>query len=75
MNKISILDILVENSGRMNFLKAIRDERKGITGKVSVAGKEFSDWDIYSLPMDDLSKIALHAGSREGPCFFLAVCE
>ena len=29
-----VLDILVENSGRVNFNKVLRDERKGITDAV-----------------------------------------
>ena len=34
------LDILVENGGRINFSKHLRDQRKGITGPVTLAGKE-----------------------------------
>ena len=34
------LDILVENSGRVNFAKPLRDERKGITQSVTLAGQD-----------------------------------
>jgi beta-galactosidase len=64
------LDILVENSGRVNFTKVIRGERKGITGKVTLAGKEPKHWQIFSLPMDDLGRMQFAAAPCEGPCFY-----
>jgi beta-galactosidase len=44
------LDILVENLGRLNSTKWMRDERKGIRG-VSLAGVALTGWQIYSFPM------------------------
>jgi len=64
------LDILVENSGRVNYTKVIRGERKGITGKVTLAGNEPKLWKIYSLPMDNLSKLKFAAEPCSGPCFY-----
>lgn len=64
------LDILVENNGRVNFTTAIRGERKGILGKVTLAGKEPKNWEIYSLPMDDLATLRFSKDPCEGPCFF-----
>ena len=64
------LDILVENSGRVNFTKVIRGERKGLTGKVTLDGKEPQQWQIYSLPMDDLKKMQFASAPCEGPCFY-----
>jgi beta-galactosidase len=64
------LDILVENSGRVNYTKVIRTERKGITGAVTIAGKELNRWEIYSLPMDDLTKLRFLPEPCEGPCFY-----
>ena len=69
----SRLDILVENTGRVNFSMALRGERKGITGQVTLANKPITDWQIYSLPMNDPA--ALHFGSTgdcPGPCFYRA---
>ena len=43
-----VLDILAENSGRVNYGSAI-GERKGITGSVLVDAKKPSQWTIYSL--------------------------
>ncbi len=68
--KDSTLDILVENTGRVNFTKVIRGERKGIKGGVTIAGREPDQWQIYSLPMDNVSKLAFTAATCTGPCFY-----
>ncbi len=47
------LDILVENSGRINSTKMMRGEVKGITHSVSIAGVPLTGWENYSLPMED----------------------
>ena len=64
------LDILVENSGRVNFTKVIRTERKGLTGSVTLDGKQPKSWEIYSLPMSDLSGLRFLPEPCNGPCFF-----
>jgi beta-galactosidase len=51
------LDILVENGGRINFSKHLRDQRKGIVGLVTLAGKELKSWMVYPLPMSNVSEI------------------
>ena len=71
-NHASTLDIVVENSGRLNFTKAIRDERKGITGKATIGGKEPVGWEIYSLPMNSLGSLRFLPEPCEGPCFYRA---
>ena len=63
------LDILIENSGRVNFTNVIRGERKGITGKVTIGGMEPKHWQIYSLPMDDTGRLKFTSDPCEGPCF------
>jgi beta-galactosidase len=70
MDSPSTLDILVENSGRVNFTKVIRTERKGITGSVTVGGKAPDSWEIYSLPMGDVSKVDFQNALCDGPCFY-----
>ncbi|MGH9596394.1 MAG: hypothetical protein ACRD3K_06310, partial [Edaphobacter sp.] len=45
------LDILVENSGRINFSQAMRGESKGITKSITLAGAPLTGWQIYPLPM------------------------
>ena len=66
------LDILVENTGRVNFTDVIRTERKGLTGIVILDGKSPKNWEIYSLPMDDLSHLRFLPEPCSGPCFFQA---
>ena len=70
MTNTATLDILVENSGRVNFTKVIRGERKGLTGSVTLGGKEPLRWEIYSLPMDDLGKLDFTSAPCGGPCFY-----
>ncbi len=66
------LDILVENTGRVNFGPALPGERAGIVGSVTLAGKVLTGWDIFSLPM--LTPGALRYTDRHcsGPCFYRA---
>jgi len=64
------LDILVENSGRVNFGPEIRGERKGITKRVALNGKPLTGWQIYSLPMKETERIPFGSGDCIGPCFY-----
>lgn len=64
------LDILVENTGRINFSLALRGERKGITHQVTLADKPLLGWDIYPLPMTDVFGLPFTRTSCTGPCFY-----
>jgi beta-galactosidase len=66
------LDILVENTGRINFNIILRKERKGIVGQVTLDGKPISGWDIYPLPMDQREKYSFAKNACEGACFYRA---
>jgi beta-galactosidase len=69
----SQLDILVEGTGRINFGAELRNERQGINGAVTLAGKELSGWQIFPLPMDDPSKLQFHESLKDvpvGPAFY-----
>ncbi|WP_374046816.1 beta-galactosidase [uncultured Alistipes sp.] len=47
------LDILVENSGRINYGAEIVNNTKGIVRPVVIAGTEITgDWEMYGLPFD-----------------------
>jgi beta-galactosidase len=50
------LDILVENMGRVNFGLDLLD-RKGITSGVALGKQFLFGWEIYPLPLDDLSAL------------------
>ena len=56
------VDILVENGGRINFQKRLREERKGIVGVVTLSGMELKTWHVYPLPMKEVPKVAFKAG-------------
>lgn len=64
------LDILVENTGRVNFTKTIRDERVGILGAVLLDGAPLHHWKTFPLPMNDPEKLTFEATSCVGPCFY-----
>ena len=71
----STLDILVENTGRVNYSRTILTERAGLTGEVTVDGKVPRGWEIFSLPMSDLSQLRFLPEPCSGPCFFQAQME
>jgi len=66
------LDILVENTGRVNFTTVLRGERKGILGGVTLAGQPLTGWDNYSLPMLAPEKLAYAKQPCSGACFYRA---
>ncbi|MBY9064914.1 beta-galactosidase [Sphingomonas yunnanensis] len=66
------LEILVENTGRVNYSHAIRTEQAGLTGEVTLAGVPLLDWQMFRLPMDDLAQVTMSAAPCSGPCFYEA---
>jgi beta-galactosidase len=64
------LDILVENSGRVNFSIVLRGERTGITDRVLWGGETVEGWSIYPLPMDVPEKLEFSEKACIGPCFY-----
>ena len=64
------LDILVENTGRINYSRAIRTEQAGLTGAVTLAGRSLEGWSMFRLPMDDLSRLKMTSAPCTGPCFY-----
>ncbi len=53
----AMLDVLVENGGRLNFGKDFIYDRKGIVGAVTLGGEPLENWEIYNLPLDNLSRL------------------
>ncbi len=65
------LDLLVENSGRINFSLELRGERKGIVGSVKAGETPLHDWEIYPLPMNDTAELRYsEGGCKAAPCFY-----
>lgn len=73
VSSAATLDILVENSGRVNYTTVLRTERKGITGSVTIAGQRPEDWEIYSLPMLHPARLHFLPEPCQGPCFYRTV--
>jgi beta-galactosidase len=63
------LDVLMENCGRINYGPLIVDERKGIERSVRYNGSELLDWQIFLLPLDELSSLSFGNGVRPAPGF------
>lgn len=53
----SELDLLVENMGRVNFGTALESQQKGIRGPVLIDGKAHKNFEVYTLPMDNLENM------------------
>lgn len=68
--KGATLDLLVENMGRLNFGKTFIYDRKGIFGKVSLGGAELANWEMYSLPLDNLKQLKFSRKAKPNPIFF-----
>jgi beta-galactosidase len=64
------LDLLVENMGRSNFGPLLVTERKGITGRVTVNGTEWTGWEVYPLPMTDAARWPFAAKTSSGPALY-----
>jgi beta-galactosidase len=64
------LDILVENLGRANYGPHLGKDLKGITERVTLAGRELTDWEIYPLPLADLSALSFTPGPKPAPAFY-----
>lgn len=54
--KNAVLDILVENNGRINYGPYLTDNRHGITKEVRLNNKVVSNWKMYRLPFSDITK-------------------
>ena len=69
------LDILVENMGRINFGRFMVNDRKGLAAPVRLAGKELTGWEIFPLPLNDLSRLKFSRGAKAGPAFYRGAFE
>ncbi|ASN07282.1 glycoside hydrolase family 35 protein [Virgibacillus necropolis] len=71
------LDLLVENMGRINYGPLLNDP-KGITEGVRFERQFLFDWEIYSLPMDNLENLTFNENQlqpEENPIFYMGTFE
>lgn len=65
------LMVLVENMGRVNYSVKMNSQVKGIKGGVIVNGAFQSDWQHYSLPLDNLDLLDFTKKYEQGtPAFY-----
>ncbi|HXD48952.1 MAG TPA: hypothetical protein VN600_09265, partial [Gemmatimonadaceae bacterium] len=69
-DSVTRLDILVENSGRVNFAKPLRTERKGITRSVTLDGRALTGWDVFTLPMASVPSPRFGTATPAGPAYY-----
>ena len=56
--KDNLIDIMVENMGRINFGHHMEDEKKGITHGMKINDFHYHfGWEIFPLPMENLSSL------------------
>ncbi len=71
LHKDSVIDILVENMGRVNFGARMEEQRKGIDGRVQINDHIHHGWEIYPLPLDHIEQVDFSGEYKEGvPAFY-----
>lgn len=68
----ALIEILVENMGRINYGPYLED-RKGITEGVRHGFQFLSEWTSYTLPLDNLSELTfkpIESKLTNAPCFY-----
>ncbi|MGB7137227.1 MAG: glycoside hydrolase family 35 protein [Acidobacteriaceae bacterium] len=65
------LDILVENDGRINSTRMMRQAAKGLPHSATLDGQPLTNWQVFTLPMTDLHTLRFHRGIQAtGPVFY-----
>jgi beta-galactosidase len=62
----TILEILVENNGRINYGPYLVDNRQGITEKVTLNGTELLNWTMYKFPFNTERELTRYTANK-GP--------
>lgn len=71
VRKGAVLDILVENMGRVNFGPRMERQRKGIAQCVQINGHMHNGWEQYTLPLDNVEAIDFQGAYLENtPAFY-----
>src|SRR5208283_1453292 len=67
------LDLLVYNLGRISVVVSAQSQhlaRKGLIDGASLNGQDLSDWQIYSLPYDNVDGFKASGAAHTGPTFY-----
>ncbi|CEJ94698.1 hypothetical protein VHEMI10215 [[Torrubiella] hemipterigena] len=72
-----VLQLLVENIGRVDHTHEMKEQRKGIVGAIKVGDKALTGWDMFSLPLKDISAESIaddngppNIKEQNGPVFY-----
>jgi beta-galactosidase len=67
-----VLDIWVENNGRINYGPYLIDNRQGITEKVTLKGNELTGWKQYKFPFGTVEGFKFSQNKKQppGPALF-----
>jgi beta-galactosidase len=69
-------DLLVENTGRINYSHQLRGDRKGVVAFTpAVHPPTAVKWYVYPLPMDNVEKLKFKKTLCLGPCFYRATFD
>lgn len=80
LHKGDVLQLLVENIGRVDHTGQMKEQKKGIVGSVTVGDKKLSGWDMYSLPLDKVAAdnvdgTAPDLAKNNSPAFYIGSFE
>ncbi|OAQ61310.1 glycoside hydrolase family 35 [Purpureocillium lilacinum] len=71
VKKGDVLQLLVENLGRVDFSLALKDQVKGIVGDVKIGNEILKGWATYSLPISQLpSLLNKTVSAADTPVFY-----
>ncbi|KZZ87146.1 Glycoside hydrolase, family 35 [Ascosphaera apis ARSEF 7405] len=56
VNQGDLLQLIVENQGRVDYSTALEDQVKGIVGNVKIGDDVLKGWSSTSIPLDDLPR-------------------
>ena len=67
----AVLDLFVENNGRVNYGPFLTDNLHGITEKVTLNGSELQGWQMYQFPFDTVTGFTYNSSKTgEGPALY-----
>lgn len=80
LKKGDVLQLLVENIGRVDHTSEMKEQRKGIVGSISVGDTQLTGWDMYSLPLKNVSASGVSGNTPDlaannSPAFYTGFFE
>ena len=66
----TVLDVLVENCGRINYGSKFCSESKGLLGRVTLDGQEIANWQVFRVNTADVAALRFRKGCAGAPAFY-----